>query len=323
MSAQAVGPDSPDSYARPDAPGYPDSGYSPDGQARAGHYTQGHPLDGYPADDSPRNGNPPNGNPPAGYDHGWDSYPPPGYDQGWDFSPPGSGQGWEHYPPPGYDQSWDGYPPPGYDQPWDYPPRDYDQATDAHGPVPADYHMGVADHPPAARGNGFRADPEAGDWLPEDAAAEREHGAWQDDIPARRPAARTATAEGGRGPSTPEPSQDGDERWAAISYLAALFGFLPPLMIYLVNLRGSGFVRAHAAQATNAAITMTLYGFSGLIIGGLLVLDSIQAALILAGGALFALWLIWLSYLARAARAALAGRNARLPGWLCGTFLRR
>jgi len=120
------------------------------------------------------------------------------------------------------------------------------------------------------------------------------------------------------------PSRPGDEAWAMLTYLcAAILGFLPPLAIYLINIRRSPFVRAHAAQAVNFAVTMMLYTISAVIVGGMLALDSVSFALMTVGGAAILLWLVALVHLTRAGLAASGGIFYQIPGWLCATVLRR
>lgn len=121
------------------------------------------------------------------------------------------------------------------------------------------------------------------------------------------------------------PSRADDEAWAILSYLSAvLLGFAAPLAIYLIDarLRNSPFVRAHAAQAVNFAVTMALYTISALIVGGMLALDSVAAGLVIGGGIAIVLWLVALLTLSRAVLAARDGGFYRLPGWLCATVLR-
>jgi uncharacterized Tic20 family protein len=122
----------------------------------------------------------------------------------------------------------------------------------------------------------------------------------------------------------PVPGRGEDETWAILSYMsAAIFGFGPPLVIYLLKKRGSPVVRAHAVQAVNTAATTFLYIVCAAIAGGMLALDSVSFALATAGPAAVVLWLLALNYLVRAAVAASRGTSYRIPGWLCATFLRR
>jgi len=111
-------------------------------------------------------------------------------------------------------------------------------------------------------------------------------------------------------------------RWAMLGYLTVpLFGFVVPLLVYLRTLRGSGWSRAHAAQALNVWITAVLYGLSAVIMGAMLALDSPQIALIVFGSLVIALWLVMLTYLVRAATAASQGLPYTVPRWLCSPLV--
>src|SRR5579875_601626 len=93
------------------------------------------------------------------------------------------------------------------------------------------------------------------------------------------------------GPATAGGLTPGDERWAMLGYLGVPFtGFVLPLVIYLLKRRTSPFVRWHAGQALNLAVTAIL-------------------------------WLISLGYLVRAAVGAGSGQHAAIPGWLCATIV--
>jgi uncharacterized Tic20 family protein len=114
-----------------------------------------------------------------------------------------------------------------------------------------------------------------------------------------------------------------DERWAMISYLGVPFlAFLPALAVYLIKFRTSRFARQHATQALNLSITVILYNVCAVILGGLLALDSVAAALVIMVPLLAALWLVTLAYLVLAGTAASRGDYYRIPGWLCATLVR-
>ncbi len=122
-----------------------------------------------------------------------------------------------------------------------------------------------------------------------------------------------------------EPAKAGDdEAWAILAYMtAAIVGFGPPLLIFLLKGRGSPDLRSHLAQAVNTAVTMFLYLICLLIVGGMLALDSATVAAAIAGPAAVLLWLIAAGYLIRAAVAASRGEFSLIPGWLCATIVRR
>jgi uncharacterized Tic20 family protein len=112
-------------------------------------------------------------------------------------------------------------------------------------------------------------------------------------------------------------------RWAMLAYLTVpFFGFLVPLAIYLTPLRGSSWVRAHAAQAINVWLTGILYDLSATIIGAMLVLDSPRVALTVVLPLAAALWLTTLAFLVRAATTAARGETYAFPRWLCAPIVR-
>jgi uncharacterized Tic20 family protein len=112
-------------------------------------------------------------------------------------------------------------------------------------------------------------------------------------------------------------------RWAMLAYLTVpFFGFLMPLAVYLTSLRGSSWVRAHAAQAINVWLTGVLYDLSAAIIGSMLVLDSPRVALTVVLPMVAALWLATLVFLMHAATAASRGETYIFPRWLCAPMVR-
>jgi uncharacterized protein len=119
-----------------------------------------------------------------------------------------------------------------------------------------------------------------------------------------------------------ETSQPGDRR-AVLSYLGVPFLlFLPPLAVYLITLRTSPLTRRHAAQALNLSITLVIYSICALILGGLLALDTVAVAVLIAVSLLSVLWLVTLVYLVRAGIAASRGQFYPIPRWLCATLVR-
>ncbi len=104
---------------------------------------------------------------------------------------------------------------------------------------------------------------------------------------------------------------------AMLAYLGVPFTLcLLPLALYLASLRGHPFARWHAAQALNVAATAVLYTMCGLIVGGVLALDSVQVATLIAVPLLAVLWISVLMVLVRAASAASAGQRQPVPRWL-------
>jgi uncharacterized Tic20 family protein len=116
---------------------------------------------------------------------------------------------------------------------------------------------------------------------------------------------------------------DSDTRSAEFGYLGAIFlGPVVPLLIYAFRARRSLFMRYHAATAANLSLTGALYGVCCLILGGLLLLDSLTAALIVAIPVGFAIWVSMLRYLIRGATAANRGEQYQVPDWICARIVR-
>lgn len=128
-------------------------------------------------------------------------------------------------------------------------------------------------------------------------------------LPGRPLAPGTAPAPGYAAPG------DGG-RAAALGYLTVPV-FVVPLVMYLGTLRKPGTARWHAAQAVNVWLTGALYDLAAVIMGAMLALDSLRAALLVFAPLAGARWLVTLTYLARAARAASRGALYALPAWLC------
>ena len=95
-----------------------------------------------------------------------------------------------------------------------------------------------------------------------------------------------------------------------------------PLAVYLARRRTSPFVRWHATQALNVALTALLYAISGAIIGALLALDSVAAALAVMIPLAVIGWLITATYLARGAAAARGGGFRQIPAWICSPLVK-
>ena len=119
------------------------------------------------------------------------------------------------------------------------------------------------------------------------------------------------------------PVEPGDERLATVSYLSVPFlGPLVPLLVYVVKMRSSAYVRSQSVQALNLSITALIYTFCALILGAMLALDSVTVALSFVVPLAVALWLVTLIYVILAASRASRGDYFRIPAWLCATILR-
>jgi uncharacterized Tic20 family protein len=122
---------------------------------------------------------------------------------------------------------------------------------------------------------------------------------------------------------TLEPVLDGDEAWAMLAYMGVPFlSLLAPLTAYLARARDSQYVRRHAAQALNLAITVLLYDFCLIILSAILGVVRIGLALEIAGPLAVALWLSALYFLVRGAVRAGQGSFRPIPTWICATLVR-
>jgi len=139
---------------------------------------------------------------------------------------------------------------------------------------------------------------------------------------ARSRAARGPGLDSGRsqpGGSSLEPRIPlAEARPAMFGYIAAIFlGPLIPLVLYVVGRRRSAFRRFHAATALNLSLTGLLYALCCLILCGLLLLDSIAAALVVTIPIALVIWLLVLRYLIRGIGAAHRGERYEVPAWIC------
>jgi uncharacterized Tic20 family protein len=108
-----------------------------------------------------------------------------------------------------------------------------------------------------------------------------------------------------------------------VSYLGAIFsGPVIPLVVYALQRKESSFMRYHAARAVNISVSAALYLFCCAILGGMLALDTVTAALVVALPLVFLLWLSMLRYLIRGTIAAHRGEPFEVPGWLCATIIK-
>ena len=113
------------------------------------------------------------------------------------------------------------------------------------------------------------------------------------------------------------------ELLAALSYAAVIVaGPVVPLVVYLRARHGSEFVRRHAAQALNVALTWLLYGVSGAIVGGLLSFSTARAALFVMVPFAVIGWLVMATYLVLAATAARQGEFRPIPAWACSPLVK-
>lgn len=115
---------------------------------------------------------------------------------------------------------------------------------------------------------------------------------------------------GPRGPSD-------DHMWALFAYLSPIvLSFLGPLIIYLVKMNESRYVRYHAAQALNLIITSTIYWIGVFVLSILLAVVTHGLGLLLLP-LYFIFGAVTLVYLILAAIAANRGELYEIPHWLC------
>jgi len=109
-------------------------------------------------------------------------------------------------------------------------------------------------------------------------------------------------------------ARDRDISSATLGYLGAIvLGPVIPVGVYVFRAKRSAFLRYHAAAAVNLSLTAALYALCCLILGGLLMLDSITAALLVALPVAVAIWASMLKYLIRGIGAPAAARSTRCP----------
>jgi uncharacterized Tic20 family protein len=134
-------------------------------------------------------------------------------------------------------------------------------------------------------------------------------------------AAEAGAAEAGaaeEGAAGKRAARDRDISSATFGYLGAIvLGPVVPVAVYLLRSRRSPFLRYHAAAAVNLSVTAALYAVCCLILGGLLMLDSITVALLVALPVAVAIWASMLRYLIRGLCAASRGEEYEVPDWIC------
>jgi uncharacterized protein len=112
---------------------------------------------------------------------------------------------------------------------------------------------------------------------------------------------------GPRGPSD-------DHLWALLSYLLTFVaGFLAPLIVYLVKMNESRYVRYHAAQSLNMSITAYIYAFAAFFVGLIVAIATKGWGLVLVIPLFIAFAVAHLAYLILAAIAANRGEYYQVP----------
>jgi uncharacterized Tic20 family protein len=114
-----------------------------------------------------------------------------------------------------------------------------------------------------------------------------------------------------------------DQNWAMLSYILALFAsIIAPLVIYLVKMNDSRYVRFHAAQALNLGITAIIESIAILIVGILLAVATHGFGILLMVLAFLALGIAHLVYLILGAVRAHQGQMFRVPTIICFRMVR-
>jgi uncharacterized protein len=115
-----------------------------------------------------------------------------------------------------------------------------------------------------------------------------------------------------------------DQLWSLLAYLLTFVASLiAPLVIYLVKLNESRYVRFHAAQALNMGITALIYSFAGVFgLIGLTVASHGLLGLVLFIPFFLALGIAHLVFLILAAVAAHRGELYQVPAVLCFRLVR-
>ena len=123
----------------------------------------------------------------------------------------------------------------------------------------------------------------------------------------------------GYGPKGPSD----DHTWALLSYvLAFVASIIAPLVIYLVKMNESRYVRFHAAQALNMGITAFIESIAILIVGILLAVATHGLGILLMVLAFLALGIAHLVYLILGAVKSNQGQLFRVPTIICFRMVR-
>src|SRR6266700_2164595 len=129
----------------------------------------------------------------------------------------------------------------------------------------------------------------------------------------------SASSPQGYGPRGPAD----DHLWALLAYLLALVAsIIAPLVIYLVKINESRYVRFHAAQSLNMGITAFIESIAIFIVGILLAVATHGFGILLMVLAFLALGIAHLVYLILAAVRAYQGQPFRVPTIICFRMVR-
>ena len=116
---------------------------------------------------------------------------------------------------------------------------------------------------------------------------------------------------GPRGPSD-------DQLWALLSYVLALVAsIIAPLVIYLVKMNESRYVRFHAAQVLNMGLTALIYSVAIFIVAIPIAVVTHGFGILLLFVAFLALGIAHLVYLILGAVRSNQGQLFRVPTIIC------
>jgi len=141
----------------------------------------------------------------------------------------------------------------------------------------------------------------------------------QPSMPGFNPAGPPGYGPQGYGPRGPSD----DQLWSLLSYLLGILSsILAPLIIYLVKMNESRYVRYHAAQSLNMALTALIWAFGAFIVALLLAAVTHGFGLLLLIPAYLTLGIAHLVYLILAAIGANRGELYRVPNVLAFRMVR-
>jgi uncharacterized Tic20 family protein len=118
-------------------------------------------------------------------------------------------------------------------------------------------------------------------------------------------------------PAGYQQGQSDDKTWSMLSYLGSiLFGFIPPLVVYLVKKDESPFVRFHGAQSLNLAVSFIIYSVGLWIFS--LILGAVTAGIGFVLGTVIwaAVGIAFLVFAIMGAVASNRGEMNTMPTWL-------
>jgi uncharacterized Tic20 family protein len=114
-----------------------------------------------------------------------------------------------------------------------------------------------------------------------------------------------------------------DQMWSLLAYLLGFVAsILAPLIIFLVKMNESRYVRYHAAQALNMGITAVIYAFGALFVALALAVGTHGYGLLILIPVYLVLGIAHLVYLILAAIGAHRGELYRVPAVLCFRMIR-